>query len=68
MPTLHWIGKEKVVNHHQEVPYLTIVVGQKTDLMPNSKRPARTASRAIQPPVPLRIYRDTCKLPWHNVT
>lgn len=21
MPTLHWIGKEKVVNHHQQVPY-----------------------------------------------
>jgi adenine-specific DNA-methyltransferase len=21
MPTLHWIGKEKVVNHHQDVPY-----------------------------------------------
>jgi len=21
MPTLNWIGKEKVVNHHQEVPY-----------------------------------------------
>lgn len=21
MPTLHWIGKEKVVNHHQEVPF-----------------------------------------------
>ncbi len=21
MPTLHWIGKEKVVNHHQNVPY-----------------------------------------------
>lgn len=21
MPTLHWIGKEKVMNHHQEVPY-----------------------------------------------
>lgn len=21
MPTLHWIGKEKVINHHQEVPY-----------------------------------------------
>jgi adenine-specific DNA-methyltransferase len=21
MPTLHWIGKEKIVNHHQEVPY-----------------------------------------------
>ncbi len=21
MPTLHWIGKEKVVNHHRDVPY-----------------------------------------------
>jgi adenine-specific DNA-methyltransferase len=21
MPTLHWIGKEKVVNHHMDVPY-----------------------------------------------
>ncbi|NML70799.1 site-specific DNA-methyltransferase [Chryseobacterium sp. RP-3-3] len=21
MPSLHWIGKEKVINHHQEVPY-----------------------------------------------
>ena len=21
MPTLQWIGKEKVVNHHQEVPF-----------------------------------------------
>ena len=21
MPTLEWIGKEKVINHHQDVPY-----------------------------------------------
>ncbi len=21
MPTLHWIGKDKVINHHQDVPY-----------------------------------------------
>lgn len=21
MPTLHWIGKDKIINHHQEVPY-----------------------------------------------
>ena len=21
MPTLEWIGKDKVINHHQEVPY-----------------------------------------------
>ncbi|MBY0245360.1 MAG: hypothetical protein K2Q03_07915 [Sphingobacteriaceae bacterium] len=21
MPTLHWIGKDKVINHHMEVPF-----------------------------------------------
>ena len=21
MPTLHWIGKNKIINHHLEVPY-----------------------------------------------
>lgn len=21
MPTLEWIGKDKVINHHQEVPF-----------------------------------------------
>jgi adenine-specific DNA-methyltransferase len=21
MPTLHWIGKDKVINHHLDVPY-----------------------------------------------
>ena len=21
MPTLNWIGKDKIINHHQEVPY-----------------------------------------------
>ncbi|MCB0810643.1 MAG: site-specific DNA-methyltransferase, partial [Flavobacteriales bacterium] len=21
MPTLHWIGKDKVINHHRDVPY-----------------------------------------------
>lgn len=24
MPTLHWIGKEKVVNHHQDVPFCVL--------------------------------------------
>jgi adenine-specific DNA-methyltransferase len=24
MPTLHWVGKDKVVNHHQEVPFKTL--------------------------------------------
>lgn len=21
MPTIHWIGKEKVINHHMDVPF-----------------------------------------------
>ena len=21
MPTLNWIGKDKIINHHQDVPY-----------------------------------------------
>ena len=25
MPTLEWIRKDKVVNHHQQVPYKTLV-------------------------------------------
>lgn len=24
MPTLEWIGKEKVINHHQSVPFRTL--------------------------------------------
>lgn len=24
MPTLHWVGKEKVVKHHHEVPFKTL--------------------------------------------
>jgi adenine-specific DNA-methyltransferase len=24
MPTLHWIGKDKVINHHLDVPYRTL--------------------------------------------
>ena len=24
MPTLNWIGKEKVINHHQDVPYRVV--------------------------------------------
>ena len=25
MPTLHWIGKDKVVKHHHEVPFKTLL-------------------------------------------
>lgn len=24
MPTLNWIGKDKVITHHQDVPYYTL--------------------------------------------
>lgn len=24
MPTLNWIGKDRIVNHHREVPYCTL--------------------------------------------
>ena len=24
MPTIHWIGKEKIVNHHLDIPYHTL--------------------------------------------
>lgn len=33
MPTLNWIGKDKVVNHHLEVPYM-IVFAKKSFLSP----------------------------------
>ena len=25
MPTLHWVGKDKVVNHHHEVPFRVLI-------------------------------------------
>ena len=25
MPTLHWIGKDKVINNHLDVPFYTLV-------------------------------------------
>lgn len=25
MPTLHWIGKDKVINHHLDVPFKILV-------------------------------------------
>lgn len=28
MPTLHWIGKEKIINHHHEVPFRVLNLGE----------------------------------------
>ena len=36
MPTLEWIGKEKVINHHQEVPF-RVLEKQYTDGADNSE-------------------------------
>lgn len=36
MPTLNWIGKEKVVSHHQDVPYK--ILEHKYGLMQTGKR------------------------------
>jgi adenine-specific DNA-methyltransferase len=43
MPTLHWIGKEKVINHHQEVPYR--VLHKKYDF--NSKETFTSENKII---------------------
>lgn len=43
MPTLHWIGKDKVINHHQDVPYrilekqYTYKDGQESDASSENK-------------------------------
>ena len=43
MPTLHWIGKDKVINHHQDVPYrilekqYTYKDGQESDATSENK-------------------------------
>lgn len=42
MPTLHWIGKEKVINHHRDVPFKVLEHkygfdnGVKSDILTNS--------------------------------
>ena len=42
MPTLEWIGKEKVINHHQDVPYKVLKhkygfeKGEKTENVTNT--------------------------------
>ncbi len=50
MPTLNWIGKEKVVNHHRDVPFrvLEYQYGFTTDPATSSggetKEPTKTGS------------------------
>ena len=42
MPTLNWIGKQKIINHHQEVPYK--VLNHEYGFSENEKTEAKTDS------------------------
>jgi adenine-specific DNA-methyltransferase len=37
MPTLHWVGKDKVVNHHHDVPFRVL---NKVSTFTRAGRPA----------------------------
>lgn len=45
MPTLHWIGKDKVINHHHEVPFRVLVPGER--YMASESAPANTTDNLI---------------------
>lgn len=46
MPTLHWVGKDKVVNHHHDVPFR--LLDKKYTFTANANTPANsTANRII---------------------
>lgn len=45
MPTLHWVGKDKVVNHHHEVPFR--VLNRVSTFMPPTGLPANSTGNRI---------------------
>lgn len=45
MPTLEWIGKDKVVNHHQEVPYRVLERQASTAMTKTDDTPRTTAAK-----------------------
>jgi hypothetical protein len=42
MPTLHWIGKDAVVNHHKEVPFRLLKPIDKLSVHPHPSLPSPT--------------------------
>lgn len=50
MPTLHWIGKEKVINHHMDVPYRVLehAYGFAADASTGSATDATTGTATVQ--------------------
>jgi len=43
MPTLNWIGKDAVVNHHKEVPFRLLKCNAKLSVGDNSGSPLSTS-------------------------
>ena len=50
MPTLHWIGKEKVINHHMDVPFKVLehAYGFAADASTGSATDATTGTATVQ--------------------
>jgi adenine-specific DNA-methyltransferase len=48
MPTLHWIGKDKVINHHRDVPYKVLEHGYGFDAAKGkTKQPTGSGNKVI---------------------
>ncbi len=44
MPTLHWIGKDKVINHHLDIPFRLYTCINGTQTAPSQLKRAKLAS------------------------
>ena len=47
MPTLHWIGKEKVINHHLDVPFKVLEHSYGFDKGKQTKHETKSGSKII---------------------
>ncbi len=47
MPTLHWIGKDKVINHHMDVPFKTLEHSYGFDNGTQSNEPTNSGNKII---------------------
>ena len=54
MPTLEWIGKSKVINHHQEVPFRVLERKYKRQGMRGASSASISIRRTTQQKVPKR--------------
>jgi len=47
MPTLHWIGKEKVINHHMDVPFKVLEHSYGFDNVEQTKNETKSGNKII---------------------